>query len=59
MCVIFYISMNNNSYTYEEWLSGHAGRKTTMEKLERSLIPYELFAAIGLTNDKELHTLTC
>ena len=47
--------MSNNTYNYEEWLSGHASRKTTMEKLERSLIPYELFAAIGLSNDKEQH----
>lgn len=47
--------MSKNVYNYEEWLSGHANRKTMMEKLERSLIPYELFAAIELVNDKQSH----
>lgn len=45
--------MSKNVYNYEEWLSGHANRKTMMEKLERSLIPYDLFAAIELVNDKQ------
>ena len=45
--------MSKNVYSYEEWLSGHANRKTMMEKLERSLIPYDLFAAIELVNDKQ------
>ena len=40
-------------YTYEKWLAGHATRKSMMEKLERSLIPYELFACIPLKNSKE------
>ena len=40
-------------YTYEKWLAGHATRKSMMEKLERSLIPYELFARITLKNSKE------
>lgn len=45
--------MSKNNYNYEAWLSGHASRKTMMEKLERSLVPYELFSAIDLDNDKE------
>lgn len=45
--------MSKNVYNYEEWLSGHANRKTMMEKLERSLIPYDLFSAIELVNDKQ------
>lgn len=40
-------------YNYDTWLEGHANRKTMMEKLERSLVPYELFEAIGLKNDKQ------
>ncbi|MCM1139343.1 MAG: hypothetical protein NC453_12305 [Muribaculum sp.] len=40
-------------FTYEEWLAGHANRKNMMEKLERSLIPYELFALIPLKNDRQ------
>lgn len=40
-------------YNYEKWLEGHANRKTMMEKLERSLVPYELFEAVGLKNDKQ------
>ena len=34
-------------FNYDEWLSGHASRKTMMEKLERSLVPFEIFEAIG------------
>lgn len=45
--------MNSYIYNYETWLEGHANRKTMMEKLERSLVPYELFEAIGLKNDKQ------
>ena len=45
--------MNNYIYNYEEWLSGHANRKTMMQKLERSLVPYELFETIGLKNDRQ------
>lgn len=45
--------MENYIYNYETWLEGHANRKTMMEKLERSLVPYELFEAIGLRNDKQ------
>ena len=45
--------MSNYIYNYEEWLSGHANRKTMMQKLERSLIPYEIFDAINLQNDKQ------
>lgn len=47
--------MSKNIYNYEEWLSGHANRKSMMEKLERSLIPYELFTAIEPVNDKKSH----
>ena len=45
--------MNSYIYNYDTWLEGHADRKTMMEKLERSLVPYELFEAIGLKNDKQ------
>ena len=45
--------MNSYIYNYETWLEGHANRKTIMEKLERSLVPYDLFEAIGLKNDKQ------
>lgn len=45
--------MEKYIYNYETWLEGHANRKTMMEKLERSLVPYELFEAIGLKNDKQ------
>ena len=31
--------MDKYVYNYDEWLSGHAKRKTMMEKLERSLVP--------------------
>lgn len=42
-----------NSLNYDAWLSGHAKRKTMMEKLERSLVPYELFRSIPLRNDRQ------
>ena len=45
--------MEHYIYNYEKWLEGHANRKTMMEKLERSLVPYELFEAIGLQNNKQ------
>ena len=45
--------MESYIYNYEAWLEGHANRKTMMEKLERSLVPYELFEAIGLQNNKQ------
>ena len=45
--------MEQKSYSYETWLEGHFNRKTMMEKLERSLVPYELFEAIGLKNDRQ------
>ena len=52
--------MNSYIYNYETWLAGHANRKTMMEKLERSLVPYELFEAIGLKNDKQsVSGMTC
>lgn len=40
------------NYNYEQWLAGHSTSKTMMEKLERSLIPYELFAHIPICNDR-------
>lgn len=33
-------------YRYADWLNTHAKKKTIMEKLERSLVPFQLFAAI-------------
>ena len=33
-------------YRYADWLKTHAKKKTIMEKLERSLVPFQLFAAI-------------
>ena len=47
------VIMESYIYNYETWLAEHANRKTMMEKLERSLVPYELFEAIGLRNDKQ------
>ena len=47
--------MEKKPYDYNEWLSTHAKSKTMMEKLERSLIPFDLFAAIGLKNDRQEH----
>lgn len=47
--------MKNYVYSYEEWLSSHANHKTMMQKLERSLVPYELFQAINLKNDRKEH----
>jgi hypothetical protein len=45
--------MEQNIFNYDEWLSGHSNRKTMMQKLERSLVPFEVFEAIGMKNDKE------
>ena len=45
--------MEKYVYNYDEWLSGHTKRKTMMEKLERSLVPFEIFEGIGLANDKQ------
>lgn len=39
-------------FNYEQWLAGHSTSKTMMEKLERSLIPYELFALIPIRNNR-------
>ena len=44
--------MERYIFNYDEWLSGHAKRKTMMQKLERSLVPFDLFEAIGMQNDK-------
>ena len=46
-------TMGKYIFNYDEWLSGHAKRKTMMEKLERSLIPFEIFDAIGMKNDRQ------
>ena len=35
-------------YNYAEWLKTHARKKSFMEKLERSLVPYPLFAALDM-----------
>ena len=48
--------MDNYIFKYEEWLCGHSRRKTMMEKLERSLVPFELFDVIGMRNDKTART---
>lgn len=48
--------MEKKHYDYNEWLSTHTKSKTMMEKLERSLVPYDLFAAIGMKNDKQERT---
>ena len=44
-------AMDKYIFNYDEWLSGHSNRKTMMEKLERSLVPFEIFEAIGMDND--------
>lgn len=33
-------------YRYADWLKTHAKKKTIMEKLERSLVPFQLFSTI-------------
>lgn len=38
-------------FRYADWLTTHAKKKTIMEKLERSLVPFQLFACI------EFHSL--
>ena len=43
--------MDKYIFNYDEWLSGHSNRKTMMEKLERSLVPFEIFEAVGMDND--------
>jgi len=45
--------MEKYVFNYDEWLNGHSKRKTMMEKLERSLVPFDIFEAIGLVNDKQ------
>lgn len=45
--------MSKYIYDYAEWLYGHATRKTMMQKLERSLVPYQLFQSIELKNDRQ------
>jgi hypothetical protein len=46
------IDMEKYVFNYDEWLNEHSKRKTMMEKLERSLVPFDIFDAIGLVNDK-------
>lgn len=41
-----------SNYNYEQWLASHSTSKTMMEKLERSLIPYELFVRIPINNNR-------
>lgn len=36
-------------YRYEDWLKTHAKKKTIMEKLERSLVPFQLFNGIDFS----------
>lgn len=45
--------MSKYIYNYDEWLQGHAKRKTMMEKLERSLVPYDLFSSIPMPEHRE------
>ena len=47
------IDMEKYVFNYDEWLNGHSKRKTMMEKLERSLVPFDIFEAIGMVNDKQ------
>lgn len=42
-----------NEYNYAEWLKTHAKKKALMEKLERSLVPYPLFAQLDLEGMRE------
>lgn len=41
-----------SNFNYDEWLASHSTSKNMMEKLERSLIPYDLFARIPLKNNR-------
>ncbi len=43
--------MKDNSYEFNQWLKSHNKSKNMMEKLERWLIPYPVFNAIGFVND--------
>ena len=47
------LDMDNLILNYDEWLRSHSKRKTMMEKLERSLVPFEVFEAIQMRNDKQ------
>lgn len=40
-------------FKYEDWLKTHAKKKTIMEKLERSLVPFQLFSCINLPTINE------
>jgi len=43
--------MKDNTYEFDQWLKSHNKSKNMMEKLERWLIPYPIFNAIGFAND--------
>lgn len=43
--------MKDTTYEFDQWLKSHNKSKTTMEKLERRLVPYPIFNAIGFVND--------
>lgn len=45
-------------FKYTDWLTTHAKKKTIMEKLERSLVPFQLFSKVNLdslTFGNEVH----
>lgn len=37
-------------FKYTDWLTTHAKKKTIMEKLERSLVPFQLFSKVDLNS---------
>lgn len=45
--------MESNSFSYADWLKTHARSKTSLEKLERSLVPFDLFSQIDVFSLKE------
>ena len=46
-----YCSMKTDSYEFDQWLKSHNKSKNMMEKLERWLVPYQIFNAIGFENN--------
>ena len=40
--------METNTFSYADWLKTHARTKTSLEKLERSLVPFDLFSQMNI-----------
>ncbi len=46
-----YRSMKTDTYEFDQWLKSHNKSKNMMEKLERRLVPFPIFNAIGFENN--------